>query len=87
VDRAAGEVAAMTALALSLLWKLWPAILAVGGALLWGFRQRQAGAAKERAKREAADRMVEDIADQIDGDVHAMTPPQRREALRKRAQG
>jgi hypothetical protein len=77
----------MTTLALSLLWKLWPAIIAVGGALLWGFRQRQAGAAKERAKREAADRLVNDIADQISDDVGAMTPPQRREALRKRARG
>jgi cytochrome c-type biogenesis protein CcmH/NrfF len=75
----------MTALALSLLWKLWPAILAVGGALLWGFRQRQAGAAKERAKREAADRMVEDIADQIQNDVRAMSPEQVDAELRKRS--
>jgi hypothetical protein len=75
----------MTALALSLLWKLWPAILAVGGALLWGFRQRQAGAAKERARREAADRMVEDIADQIQNDVRAMSPEQVDAELRKRA--
>jgi hypothetical protein len=75
----------MTALALSLLWKLWPAILAVGGALLWGFRQRQAGAAKERAKREAADRMAEDISDQIQNDVRAMSPEQVDAELRRRA--
>jgi hypothetical protein len=75
----------MTALALSLLWKLWPAILAVGGALLWGFRQRQAGAAKERAKREAADRMVEDIADQVQSDVGSMSKEQIDAELRKRA--
>jgi hypothetical protein len=75
----------VTALALSLLWKLWPAILAVGGALLWGFRQRQAGAAKERAKRDAADRMVEDISDQIQNDVRAMSPEQVDAELRKRA--
>ena len=73
----------MTALALSLLWKLWPAILAVGGALLWGWKQRSAGAAKERAKREAADRLVNDISDQVDNDIGAMTPEQRRERLRK----
>jgi hypothetical protein len=75
----------MTALALSLLWKLWPAILAVGGTLLWGFRQRQAGAAKERARREAADRMVEDIADQVQSDVGSMSPEQIDAELRKRA--
>jgi hypothetical protein len=63
----------MTALALSLLWKLWPAILAV------------AGAAKERAKREAADRMVEDIADQVQSDVGSMSPEQIDAELRKRS--
>jgi hypothetical protein len=40
----------VTALALSLLWKLWPAILAVGGALLWGWKQRRAGRAEGDAK-------------------------------------
>jgi cytochrome c-type biogenesis protein CcmH/NrfF len=75
----------MTALALSLLWKLWPAILAVGGALLWGFRQRQAGAAKERAKREAADRLVNEIADDVQSDVGSMSPEQIDAELRKRA--
>jgi hypothetical protein len=77
----------MTALALSLLWKALPFVI---GVIWWlGARSHymRAGAAKERAKREAADRMVEDIADQIADDVHAMTPPQRREALRKKARG
>jgi hypothetical protein len=77
----------MTALALSLLWKAGPIILAVIGWLGARLYYMRAGAAKERAKREAADRMVEDIADQISDDVGAMTPPQRREALRKRARG
>lgn len=75
----------MSALLLGFLWKLWPAILAVGGALLWGWKQRKAGAAKERAKREAADRMVEDIADQVQNDVRAMSPEQVDAELRKRA--
>jgi hypothetical protein len=77
----------MTALALSLLWKAGPIILAVIGWLGARTFYMRAGAVKERAKREAADRMVEDIADQISDDVHAMTPPQRREALRKKARG
>ena len=75
----------MTALGLWFLGKAWPLILAVGGGLLWGWKQRKAGAAKERAKREAADRMVEDIADEVEADIGAMTPLQRREALRKMA--
>lgn len=60
-------------------------LAAIAAALGWGWKQRKAGAAKERAKREAADRMVEDIADQVEADIGAMTPPQRREALRKMA--
>ena len=75
----------MIALLLWFLGKFWYVILAVGGALLWGFRQRQAGAAKERAKREAADRMAEDISDQIQNDVRAMSPEQVDAELRKRA--
>jgi hypothetical protein len=73
----------VTALALSLLWKLWPAILAVGGALLWGFRQRQAGAAKERAKQAEAEAKARDIADQVDNDLTLLTPEQKRKELGK----
>jgi hypothetical protein len=75
----------MTALLFWFLGKAWPVLIAVGGALLWGFRQRRAGAAKERAKREAADRMVEDIADQVQSDVGSMSPEQIDAELRKRA--
>jgi hypothetical protein len=77
----------MTALALSLLWKAGPIILAVIGWLGARLYYMRAGAAKERAKREAADRLVNDISDQVDNDIGALTPEQRREALRKRARG
>jgi hypothetical protein len=75
----------MTALALSLLWKAGPIILAVIGWLGARLYYMRAGAAKERAKREAADRMVEDISDQIQNDVRAMSPEQVDAELRKRA--
>jgi type II secretory pathway pseudopilin PulG len=60
-------------------------IAGILGALGWGWKQRSAGAAKERAKREAADRMVEDIADQVQSDVGSMSPEQIDAELRKRA--
>lgn len=73
-----------------ILWLLTnPTVLAiiagVVGAFGWGWKQRRAGAAKERSKREAADRMVEDIADQIQNDVRAMSPEQVDAELRKRS--
>jgi hypothetical protein len=81
----------MTALLLGLLWKFSGYIIAGVGAfvgfLAWRIRERRVGAATERAKREAADRLVNDISDQVDNDIGALTPEQRREALRKRARG
>jgi hypothetical protein len=75
----------MTALALSLLWKAWPIAVAFIGWLGARIYYMRAGAAKERAKREAADRMVEDISDQIQNDVRAMSPEQVDAELRKRS--
>jgi hypothetical protein len=79
----------MTALLLGFLWKFSGYIIAGVGAfvgfLAWRTRERGIGAAKERARREAADRMVEDIADQIQNDVRAMSPEQVDAELRKRA--
>ena len=72
----------MTALAISLLWKAWPFILAVGGALLWGLRQRSAGAAKERAKQAAADAKARTIADEIDDAVAGHDPSENRKELK-----
>lgn len=75
----------MTGLLVTVLWKAWPIIVAVLG--WFGARSYylRKGAAKERAKREAADRMVEDIADQIDNDVRAMSPEQVDALLRSKA--
>jgi hypothetical protein len=73
------------ALFLSLLWKIGPFILAAIGWLGARIYYMRAGAAKERAKREAADRMVEDIADQVQSDVGSMSPEQIDAELRKRA--
>ena len=70
-------------LLLGFLGKAWPFILAGAAALGWGWTRERAGAAKERAKREAADRTVEDIADKVDNDIGALTPEQRRERLRQ----
>jgi hypothetical protein len=62
------------------------AILAgVFGALGWGWKQRRAGAASERAKQAKADERVRDIADDIQNDVRAMSPEQVDAELRKRA--
>jgi hypothetical protein len=64
-----------------------PTILAIlagiVGAIGWGFRQRLAGAAKERAKQAQAEAKARDVADQVDNDVGALTPAQAREALSK----
>jgi hypothetical protein len=75
----------MTAIALSLLWKAWPIALAFIGWLGARLYYMQAGAAKERAKREAADRLVNDIADDVQSDVGSMSPEQIDAELRKRA--
>ena len=73
----------MTTIILALLGKFWPVILAGLGALAWGFRQRRAGANAERAKQAAAEKKARTIADDVENDVGALTPEQRREALRK----
>jgi hypothetical protein len=75
------------ALFLSLLWKIGPFILAAIGFLGYGKYKERIGAKKEIAKREAADRMVEDIADQVQSDVGSMSKEQIDAELRKRARG
>ncbi len=53
-----------------------PAILAIGagiiGALGWGFHQRLAGAAAERAKQTEAEAAARNVADQVQNDVGAL---------------
>jgi hypothetical protein len=73
----------MTAIVIGLLTQFWPYIVAAIAALAWGWKQRSAGAAKERARQAAADAKARDVADDVQNDVGAMTPEQRREALRK----
>ena len=73
----------MTALILSLFSKgtlYMVAAAAVAGFLAW-FRNSTVKAERARvAKQEAKAR---DVADEVDNDIGAMTPEQRREALKK----
>ena len=73
----------MTTLALAILGKFWWLIAAGLGALAWGIKQRSAGASAERAKQAAKEAKARDVAEEVENDIGAMTPEQRREALRK----
>ena len=73
----------MTALLALVGPKLIGILAAVVAALAWGFRQRLAGAKAERAKQAASEAKARTIADDVDNDIGAMTPEQRREAMRK----
>lgn len=73
------------ALLISLLWKVGPFILAAVGWLGARVYYERRGAANERAKRDAADRRANDVADEIQNDVRAMSPEQVDAELRKRA--
>lgn len=76
-------------LLLSLL--LNPTVLAILAGIAavfgWGRKQRRAGAAAVRAEQAAAEQAARDIRDQVDNDLGALTPEQRREELRKHARG
>lgn len=72
----------MTALALSLLGNLWPYILAALAAVWWGWKQRRAGRAEVEAKIARAEAEARDIAENVQNDIGALTPEQRRERLR-----
>jgi hypothetical protein len=62
------------------------AILAgIAAALGWGWKQRRAGAASVRAEQAKAEQRANDIADEIQNDVRAMSPEQIDAELRKRA--
>ena len=73
----------MTALFLSLLWKALPFILGAVGFFGYGKYKERVGAKKVRAEQAAAEQRARDVAEQVDNDIGAMTPIQRREALRK----
>jgi hypothetical protein len=62
------------------------AILAgIAAALGWGWKQRRAGAASVRAEQAKAEQRANDMADEIQNDVRAMSPEQIDAELRKRA--
>ena len=56
---------------------------AVIAAIFAYFKGRLSGASAERDKQAARETRARDIADQVDQDVGALSPEQRREALRK----
>lgn len=68
---------------LGLLGNFWPYILAGLAAVWWGIKQRRAGAASERAKREAADRRVNIEAEEIEDAIAGRSPEENRKELRK----
>jgi len=71
----------MSALALSLLWKIGPFILAAIGFLGYGKYKERIGAKKEIAKQAEAEAKARDIADQVDNDLTLLTPDQKRKEL------
>jgi hypothetical protein len=77
----------MSALLLSIFTDFWPYIFGVagllGGLLGFGAWQRREGKMAERFKQVKAEAKARDLADEVENDVGAMTPEQRREALRK----
>lgn len=77
----AGHV--MTALALSLLAKLWPYLIGGSGLLFAAWKLRRSGAQAERAKQAKAEQKAREVADQVDNDIGAMPPDQAREALKR----
>jgi len=73
----------MTAFILSLALKFWPYIVGAFGLGLGALRWRSSIIKAERAKEAAKEAEARDIADSVDNDIGAMTPEQRKEALRK----
>lgn len=73
----------MTALLALVGPKLIAILAAVVAAIAWGFKQRLAGAKAERAKQAASEAKARDIADDVENDIGALTPEQRRERLRQ----
>ena len=76
-------LAHMTALLIAFLAKFWPVIAAAAGIFGWGFYRERKGIAKERAKQAAAEARARDIRDEVQNDVGALTPEQRRERLKQ----
>lgn len=66
---------------------LWPYIAAAGAAILALIgvyvKGQSAGSTKERAKQMSDDLAARDMADRAEDSVAAMTPEQRKEALKQ----
>lgn len=73
----------MTALVTSFLPYIATGIALLLGALGYGYSQRRAGAAKEKARQAASEAKARTIADEVENDVGALTPEQQRERLKK----
>ncbi|RWE31533.1 ABC transporter permease [Mesorhizobium sp.] len=75
----------MTALLTAFLEQIGPYVLAGGaafiGALIWGFRQRLAGAKAERAKQALDEAHARDVANQVRNDIGALPPDKARKEL------
>ncbi|RWE29802.1 MAG: ABC transporter permease [Mesorhizobium sp.] len=71
--------------------KVLPCVLAGGaaiiGALIWGFRQRLAGAKAERTKQAAEEAKARDAADQVQNDVGALPAGAAQTELKKWSKG
>ena len=57
-------------------------LASVIAALVWGFRQRLAGASAERARQAAAEAAARDIAGQVQNDVGALPADAARKELK-----
>ena len=73
----------MTALVTSFLPYIIAGVLGLLGIFGYGYSQRRAGAAKEKARQAASEAKARTIADEVENDVGALTPEQRRERLKK----
>lgn len=67
----------------TILADLWPILVAIAGAIGWGFHQRRAGAKAEQAKRAAERLKARTEADKIDDAIAGRDPDNNREELRK----
>lgn len=59
------------------------AVALIVGLFGYGMKKKREGAREVKAEQAAAEAAARDIADAVDNDIGAMTPEQRREALRK----